>query len=210
MSLLHDLRFAVRLIAKERWFTAVAVAALALGIGENATVFTLVNAVLIRGLPFKDSGQLYMLGPKRQDGRAASLSISELRDWRAQSKTFAGLAGFTNTSMNLADDRGMPEQARGVYLTANAFRVLGQQPLLGRDFAEADEQRGAVRVAIIGYTIWKNRYGGDPSVLGHPVRVNGDPAIIVGVMPDGMMFPMDSTMWMAFVPTEAQERRDRR
>jgi putative ABC transport system permease protein len=210
MGLLHDLRFAVRLIAKERWFTAVAVAALALGIGVNATVFTLVNAVLIRGLPFKDSGQLYMLGPKRQDGRAASLSISELRDWRAQSKTFAGLAGFTNSSMNLADDRGMPEQARGVYLTANAFRVLGQQPLLGRDFAEADEQRGAERVAIIGYTIWKNRYGGDPSVLGHPVRVNGDPAIIVGVMPDGMMFPMDSTMWMAFVPTEAQERRDNR
>jgi putative ABC transport system permease protein len=210
MSLLHDLRFAVRLIAKERWFTAVAVAALALGIGVNATVFTLVNAVLIRGLPFKDSGQLYMLGPKRQDGRAASLSISELRDWRAQSKTFAGLAGFTNTSMNLADDRGMPEQARGVYLTANAFRVLGQQPLLGRDFAEADEQRGGERVAIIGYTIWKNRYGGDPSVLGHPVRVNGDPAVIVGVMPDGMMFPMDSTMWMAFVPTEAQERRDNR
>ena len=136
MSLFHDLRFAVRLILKERWFTAVAVAALALGIGVNATVFTLVNAVLLRGLPFKDSGQLYMLGPKRTDGRAASVSIPELQDWRAQTKTFAGFAGFTNNTMNLADDRGAPEQARGVYLTANAFQLLGQPPLLGRDLAE--------------------------------------------------------------------------
>src|SRR5262245_40152831 len=98
MTLVHDLRFAVRLIVKERWFTAVAVAALALGIGVNATVFTLVNAVLIRGLPFKGSSQLYMLGPKRSEGRAGSLSITELRDWRAQSKTFSGLAGFTNSN----------------------------------------------------------------------------------------------------------------
>ena len=93
MSLLHDLRFALRLIAKERWFTAVAVAALALGIGVNATVFTLVNAVLIRGLPFKDSAQLYMMGPRRpQDTGMRSLSHADLQDWRAQARSIAGWA----------------------------------------------------------------------------------------------------------------------
>jgi putative ABC transport system permease protein len=205
MSLLQDVRFAVRLILKERWFTAVAVAALALGIGLNATVFSLVNAVLLRGLPFKDSAQLYMVGPRRatQD-RADSLSMSELQDWRTQSKTFMGLAGFTRTGANLADEGALPEQARGALLTANAFQVLGQPPLIGRDFKAEDEQPGAERVVIIGHSLWKNRYGSNPSVLGRALRINGDPATIIGVMPDGMLFPMDATFWQPFVPTTAQ------
>ncbi len=210
MSLLHDLRFALRLIAKERWFTAVAVAALALGIGVNATVFTLVNAVLIKGLPFKDSAQLYMLGPKRLDNaNTAGLSQLELEEYRAQTQAFAGLAGFSNTNFNLADERGFPEQANGCYLTANAFQVLGQQPLIGRDFAPGEDTRGAERVVILGYSIWKNRYGADPNVLGRPLRVNGEPATIIGVMPEGMKFPSNAAMWMARQPPEA-ERRDQR
>src|SRR5262245_58077372 len=109
MSLLHDLRFALRLIVKERWFTGVAVAALALGIGVNATVFTLVNAVLIKGLPFKDSAQLYMLGPKNPANQGTTgLSMQELLEYRAQSQTFAGLAGFSGMNYNLADERGFP------------------------------------------------------------------------------------------------------
>jgi putative ABC transport system permease protein len=211
MSLIHDLRFALRLFAKERWFTAVAVAALALGIGVNATVFTLVNAVLIKGLPFKDSAQLYMLGPKRLDGgnNTAALSQVELDEYRAQTQAFAALAGFANANFNLADERGFPEQANGTYLTANAFQVLGQQPLLGRDFAPGEDRRGAERVVILGYSIWKNRYGADPNVLGRPLRVNGEPATIIGVMPEGMMFPTNASMWMARQPPEA-ERRDQR
>jgi putative ABC transport system permease protein len=211
MSLLHDLRFAFRLILKERWFTAVAVAALALGIGVNATVFTLVNAVLLRGLPFKDSAQLYMIGTRRgTESRAGQLSHPELQDWRAQTRTFSGLAGFSNGNMNLSDDRGTPEQARGSWLTANAFQVLGQQPLLGRDFSPADDRKGAEKVVILGYSIWTNRYGGDPEVLGRILRVNGEPATIIGVMPEGMKFPTDAVLWLPFVPTANQERRDDR
>ena len=211
MSLLHDLRFAVRLIVKERWFTAVAVAALALGIGVNATVFTLVNAVLIRGLPFKDSAQLYMLGARRQtDSRTGRLSYPELQDWRAQARTFAALAAFSNTSVNLADDRAVPEQARGTYLTANAFTVLGQPPLIGRDFTEADEHKGAEKVVILGHGIWKNRYGADAAALGRVLRINGEPSTIIGVMPEGLMFPTETALWMPFVPTTAQERRNDR
>ena len=211
MSLLHDLRFALRLMVKERWYTAVAVATLALGIGVNATVFTLVNAVLIKGLPFKDSSQLYMLGPKRLENNlnTAGLSQLELDEYRAETQAFAALAGFSNTNFNLADERGFAEQANGSYLTANAFQVLGQQPLIGRDFAPGEDARGAERVVLLGYSIWKNRYGADPSVLGRPLRVNGEPATIIGVMPEGMRFPTNADMWMTRQPPEA-ERRDQR
>ena len=101
---------------------------------------------------------------------------------------------------DVSDDRGMPEQARGSYLTANAFSVVGQPPLLGRDFTPEDEQRGGDRAVIIGYSIWKNRYGGDPGVIGKLTRVNGQPATIVGVMPEGMLFPQNNEIWAAFVP----------
>src|ERR671931_519312 len=109
--MLRDLRFALHLIARERWYSAVAIIALALGIGVNATVFTLVNAVLIKGLPFKDSAQLYMLGPKRPENNlnTAGLSQLELEEYRAQRQTFVALAGFSNTNFNLADERGFPE-----------------------------------------------------------------------------------------------------
>jgi putative ABC transport system permease protein len=212
---LQDLRFALRLIVKERWFSAVAVVALALGIGLNATVFTLVNAVLIRGLPFKDSQNLYMLSwlSKRQGdsgpGRSG-LSYLELKEWREQTKAFSGLGAWMGQNMNIADDRGLPEQARGSYLTANTFSVLGQQPLLGRDFGPEDERRGTDLAVIIGYRLWRNRYSGDPNVVGKLTRINGKPAVIVGVMPEGMQFPQNNDMWAVFVPTEQQERRTSR
>ena len=210
MSLIHDLRFALRVLVKERWFTAVAVAALARGLGVNATVFTLVNAVLIKGLPFKDSAQLYMLGPKRPaDQFTNGLSMQELQEYRAQSQTFAGLAGFSGGNFNLADERGFPEQANGSNLTANAFRVLGQAPLLGRDFADGEDKRGAERVVILGYSLWKNRYASDPNVVGRPIRVNGEPATIIGVMPDNMKFPTNAAMWMAFQPAADETRNNR-
>lgn len=211
MSLMQDLRFALRLVVKGRWFTAVAVAALTLGIGVNATVFTLVNAVLIRGLPFRDSGSLYMLGQRRaQESRGGSLSIADLQDWRAQTRTFGALAAFTGGNMNISDDRGLPEQARGTWLTANAFQVLGQQPHLGRDFAADEDRKGAERVVILGYSIWKNRYGADRNVLGRLLRINGEPATIIGVMPEGMKFPTNSDLWATFIPTTEQEKRDNR
>src|SRR5262245_48003347 len=195
MSLVQDLRFALRLAVKDRWFTVVAVAALALGIGVNATVFTLVNAVLIRGLPFPNSDRLYMLGLRRPaDSRGRSISFLELQDFRTQSRTFT-LAGFSRNNVNISDDRGFPEQVQATYLTANAFQVLGQQPLVGRNFAEGDERVGAERVVILGYSLWKNRYGAERDALGRVLRVNGEPATIVGVMPDGMMFPTESAMW---------------
>ncbi len=208
--MLQDLRFTFRLIVKERWFSAVIVVALALGIGLNATVFTLVNAVLIRGLPFKDSSQLYMLAWQPRADDRSNVSIAELHDWRAQSRTFTGLAGFSNGQYNISDDQGMPEQARGARLTANAFGILGQQPLLGRDFAPGEDVKGAEPVVILGYTIWKNRYAGDPTVLGKTLRLNGTPTTIVGVMPQNMRFPTNADLWVPYISTQPVEKRDAR
>src|SRR5215207_3711883 len=117
MSLLQDVRFALRLLLKDRWFSLVAITALALGIGVNATVFTLVNAVLIRGLPFHDSANLYVARTRllAPDGvaRPSSVSYQELLDWRSQALSFTDMGAFSQYPMNIADDKGMPEQQTG-------------------------------------------------------------------------------------------------
>ena len=212
--MLQDLRTAVRVILKDRWLAAAAVFALSLGIGVNATVFTLVNAVLIRGLPFHDSARLYVLGTYRTTGtgsvRAGALSIQELEDWRSQARLFAGMAAFTQYAVNISDDRAMPEQQTAGRVSENLFRLLGQQPLLGRDFHEADGQKNAERVVILGNTLWTNRYGADPSVLGKAIRINGEPAVIVGVMPPGIKFPTRAELWTQVIPNAENLNRSHR
>src|SRR5690242_1749145 len=186
----HDLRAAVRAIVKDRWLATAAIIALALGIGVNATVFTLVNAVLIRGLPFPESSNLYVVGTlPLQAGAQARInpaSYQDLQDWSSQANSFVGMAAFTQASFNIADERALPEQASGARVSENLFRVLGQQPLLGRDFGPQDGKASAERVVILGNTIWKNRYAADPNVVGKSIRLNGDPAVIIGVMPPGI------------------------
>src|SRR4051812_41721048 len=139
--MLRDLRFALHLIVKDRWYTAVAVVALALGIGLNATVFTLVNAVLIRGLPFKDSASLYMISSQKQgEARSGGVSFADLEDWRGQSRTFSGLAAFNGAGVNLSDGTSAPQQARSSQVSANTFALLDQQPLLGRAFMAGEDR----------------------------------------------------------------------
>jgi putative ABC transport system permease protein len=202
--MLRDLRFALHVIVKERWYSAVAILALALGIGVNATVFTLVNAVLIKGLPFKDSSSLYMVSSQRQSGNRTGVAYADLQDWRTQTRTFVGLAGFSVNNVNLSDDRAAPQQARGAMVSANTFALLQQQLLVGRDFAPDDDRKGAEKVAILGYTLWKTRYATDPAVLGRSLRVDGTPTTIVGVMPENMLFPSDTEIWTPLVPTPTQ------
>ena len=206
--MIRDLRFALHLIAKDRWYSAVAIIALSLGIGVNATVFTLVNAVLIRGLPYKDAHQLYMLSTARKDNpRPAGVSLLDFRDWQAQSKSFSGLAAGANGGSNLSGDGVPPQQSPGAALTWNAFSLLGEPPLLGRDFQPSDEQPGAERVVIIGYKLWKSRYAEDRNVIGRTVKVDGTPATIIGVMRDGMEFPNNNEFWTPIAPTTEQQKR---
>ena len=209
-TILQDLRFAGRLLAKHRWYSAAAIAALALGIGANTAGFTIVNAALLRGLPYEDSDRLYVVSWQNRSGRRVNVSYADLQDWRAGSRTFGALAAYRNASINISADRGVPEQVIGTWLTANAFGALGQRPILGRDLIPADERPGANPVILIGYELWQRRYAGDAGVLGQHVRVNGQPAAIVGVMPEGMRFPEDTDVWAPFIPTEAETQRTAR
>jgi predicted permease len=209
--MLQDLRFAVRMLVKDRWFTFVAVLALGLGIGVNTTVFTFVNAVLLRGLPYDDADRIVVVTTRntaQQNPGAAS--YQDLEDWRAQTKSFSSLACFQQTSMTVTDSGHPPERTPGARVCANTFTLLGQRMHLGRDFLPDEDKKGAEPVVIVGYGVWKSRYGSDPNILGRPVKINGVAATIVGVMPEGVRFPSSADMWQPLVPNENSVRRDQR
>jgi putative ABC transport system permease protein len=210
MRVLQDVRFGFRSLVKNPGLTLVALAALALGIGVNATVFTLTNAVLFKGLPF-DKGDriLYFLTRNVRDDRLSGVSYPDLRDWRAGAKSFDGLAAATGQQTNLADDNA-PEVYPTTPLSANSFRLIGQKPVIGRDFSEADEASGAPPVVILTYGLWERRYGKDPAVVGRVVRMNGVPTTIIGVMPRDFAFPNNADLWVPLVPTPDSEKRELR
>jgi predicted permease len=197
MSIAQDIRFAFRLLLRDRWFTLAGAVALALGIGANATVFTLVNAVLIRGLPFRDSHELMQVWTEDRNGqRTGGVSWEDFEDIRSQSRSFSHLVTSLVASVNVSDGASPPERVSGSYVSWNLFRMLGEQPVLGRDFREEEDRPGGEQVAIIGYTLWQSRYGLDRSVLGRAIRVNSRPVTIIGVMPAGLQFPENVDLWI--------------
>jgi predicted permease len=197
MGLWQDVQFASRLLIKDKWFALVAVVALALGIGVNATVFTFVNAVLIRGLPIAEPDRVLSIGS--QDitrNRNLGVSYLDFRDWTETTKTFDAMGTWSGANINLSDEGKPPERYSGLYMSANGFKILGQPVILGRDFVPDDDKPGATSVVIIGGGIWKNRYGSDPSVIGRTVRINDNPSIVIGVMPEGFKFPAQAEVWL--------------
>jgi putative ABC transport system permease protein len=212
MNLLRDFKFAVRLLVKDRWFTAAAALALALGIGMNATVFTLLNAFLLRGLPFEEPERVMYAGEiDRLTGRNFGVSWLDFQDWRNSQKSFVELAGWSAGTMNVSDEGQPPARYAGAYLSANTFKVIGQKPVRGRDFLPEDDRPGADQVVVITYSLWKNRYGLDPSIIGRVIRINDVPATVVGVMAEGMKFP-DADLWMPLstVPGLTTQERNQR
>jgi predicted permease len=213
MGLWEDLRFAARLLVKDKGFTLVAAMALALGIGVNATVFTFVNAVLIRGLPIDDSDRVMSVAsfdPVRN--RDQGVSYLDFRDWRDATRAFGALAASVATTANVSDPGRLPERFSGAWISANTFQVYRQQPMLGRDFVAEDDRPGATPVAILGHGVWQNRYGSDPAVIGSTIRINDVPSVIIGVMAEGFKLPQNSDLWqpLALVPRlESQSRNAR-
>ena len=196
MDLWRDVRYAIRRLVEDRWFTLAAVAALSLGIGANTTVFTFVNAVLVRGLPFEDPDRIVAVWTENDRGGQMGVSLPDYRDLRDESRTLETLAGSLNANMNLSDDELLPERFLGTYVTGNFFRIIGEQPVLGRDFSDADDLPGAEPVVLLGHSVWQNRYEGDPGVLGRTVRVNSLVATVVGVMAENMRFPSNNDVWV--------------
>ena len=167
MTLLQDVRYACRLLIKDPWFTLVAALALGLGIGLNTTVFTFVNAVLIRGLPFDQPDELLYLNSRNiSTGDDRSVSFLDLEDWRAPGARVSRHGGLQPTTMNVSEAGRPAERFSGASVSANTFRLLRQPPLLGRDFAPGEDRPEAPPVVILGYSVWKNRYASDPAILG--------------------------------------------
>ena len=208
----QDLRFAFRMLAKERWFSAAAISALALGIGVNAIGFTIVNTAFIKGVGLKDQERLVAPCFQVRTGVRCSFSFPELQDLRAATGSLAEVAAWDTSVANLSDDRTFPEQVNSVWVSANLFGMLGYAPMLGRDFRAADERRAGEPVVILGYEVWKNRFGSDTSVLGKTLKLSGQTATIIGVMPDGLRFPSNHQLWALWAPfhREDEYRRERR
>src|SRR5688500_9967045 len=185
----QDLRFAARLLLKDVRFTLPAVLALALGIGMNGTMFTIVNA-MIRGLPIDSPERILSVHARDGAGRWRGFGVSYLDflDFQAGARTFSGLAAFTQSTVTLGEDGRSAERTSSAYVSANAFQLLGAKPALGRDFVPADDQPGAPAVVILGSRIWTTRYGADPTTIGRSVRVNGVLSTVIGVMPEGFRF----------------------
>src|ERR1044071_8420232 len=163
MSLPADVRSGLRALLKNPGFTAVAVIMLAVGIGINATVFTVTNAVLFKGFALVSrNDRLRYIGYK---GSNCCVSYPDFLDWKAQSKSFSGMAIVHGVSIMLNDDHGFPESLSANENSADVFRVVGTKPLLGRDFTASDEADGATPVTILNYRFWERRYGKDPNIV---------------------------------------------
>jgi putative ABC transport system permease protein len=207
MTMGNDLRVAVRMLVRDRALTFAAVAVLALGIAANNTVFTIVNAAVLRDLPFDQPERIVEIGTIVPRGNRG-VSYLDLLDWRERTRTFEGLAGFGQQTMNVSDDEHAPERFDGAYISANAFALIGHQPVLGRNFTADDERPGAPPVVVLGDSVWKTRYQSDRAVVGRTIRVNGVPSAVIGVMAEGFKFPMLAEVWqpLPLLPAEALKR----
>ena len=195
-GLLQDVRYVLRQLRKSPGFTVVAVLTLALGIGANTAMFSVIHAVLLRPLPFAEPNRLVWLNGKFPLSDQAAVSPPDFRDYRQDSRAFTCLAvmGYSSGPSNLAG--GKPEQVLTQIASANFFDCLGMHPLIGREFALSDEQVNLPQVAILGYGLWKRDFGGDRNVLGRTVRIDGADLTVVGVLPSDLPLLSEAQLWL--------------
>ena len=198
-DLLSQLRFSLRLLRKGPTTTALAVLALALGIGMTAAMYSLVYTMVLKDLPFEDAHRLYHLERSQLSHGFRSLEVTQhdFLDWQQQQTSFDELAAFDTDSLNLSGgDR--TERYSAALVTPNFFRLMRVEPILGRDFIAADAEPGAPDVALLGYHLWRTRYGGTAEVLGSSIRVDGVPTTVIGIMPEDFEFPLRESLWTPF------------
>src|SRR6266498_3273510 len=198
-TLWQDVRYGARMLMKKRGFTLIAVITLGLGIGANTTMFSVINGMLLRPMPFKDPARLMHLDEKAPKAgfETAGLSFPDFSDWRSRSRNFERMALYEEKSFTLASGNSTEraERVEGARVTASLFPLLGVEATQGRHFLEEEDKPGAVPAAIIGYGLWRRRFGGDPGVIGRAVRIDGGSVTIVGVMPVGFGFPIKAEIW---------------
>ena len=207
----QDFRFALRQLLNAPGFTLMAVAMLALGIGVNAAVFTVTNAVLFKGFRLVDRNDRILYIHSQKNGQYSGVSYPDFEDWRAQAMSFDGMGTVADLRIIVKNRSGFPERYTATRITTNAFRLLGLQPILGRDFASSDAIPGAAPVAILSYGFWVRRFGKDPAIIGQTLQINGaPPTAVIGVMPAGFSFPQNQDLWIPLVPAADLQRRDAR
>ncbi|MDT5272318.1 MAG: hypothetical protein QOH49_4504 [Acidobacteriota bacterium] len=210
MTLLQDLRFGVRTLAKRPGFALVAVLTLALGIGANTAIFSVVNAVLLRPLPFRDAERLVIVYETTQSVPRDFVSVPNLEDYRAGSRSFEGFATFVPQSVNLTGAGTEPERVVGAFVTSSFFPVVGVEPARGRAFTAEDDVQGGGQVALLAHELWQRRFGADPEIIGKSLVFNGEPYTVVGVMPEGFRYPtmapdvlLPAQKWPNYKPVRA-------
>jgi putative ABC transport system permease protein len=195
-SLLQDIRFGLRMLRKNPGFSAVAILTLALGIGANTAIFSLVNAVLLRPLPFKNPTRLVWMAGRWPSGDNGALAPGDFLDYRAENQVFEHLAAMVhgNTIFNLAGNGGA-QQVRGSVVTYDFLQTLGIRPLLGRLFIPSDEAVSDPRVVVLSHRLWEERFGGSPDAIGKSIDLDGNGPTVVGVVPDLPLFS-DRDLWI--------------
>jgi len=206
---MHDLKFALRQLLKNPGFTAVAVLTLALGIGANTAIFSFVNTILLRPLPFMEPERLVMVYTSYQanDSHKNWVAAPTFNEWRKQSTVFEGLAARSFDGFVLTG-KDQPENIPGSRLSANIFRLLGVQPMIGRDFLPEEETYGKDHVVLISHELWRRRFGGDTGIIGQSITLNDEPYAVIGVMPPRTFFPERNTqLWtpLAFSPEQLRD-----
>lgn len=203
-KLLQDLRYALRTLLKKPGFALIAIVTLALGIGGSTAIFTVVDAALLRGLPYRSPDQLYHLWEKRpqQEFGQREFSYPDYQDYQ-QNKALE-IAAYTGGG-GIMSGRGEPERVFFPSATANFFSVLGVEPVIGRSFQPGDDKPGTPLVTVLTYGLWQRRFGGDPGIIGQSLTLNGQSYTVVGVLPASFQFALRSAdLWRPYQPTDAQ------
>ena len=197
MSILQDLQLALRTLRRNPGFSIVAVLALALGIGANSAMFSVIDGVLLRPLPFPNSERLvnvWETNLKRNLPRFIA-APGTYDDWRKANQVFSAMGAYQGATFSLATAEGEPERYIGAICDRGFFETLGIHPALGRIFTAEEEQAGRDGEVLLSYITWRQRFGGDPNILGRKLILDGNPRVVIGVMPDGFQYPAQAVMW---------------
>lgn len=212
-SLLLDIRYGIRGLLKRPGFTAIAVITLALGIGANTAIFSVVNAVLLRPLPYAEAERLIVPWGSRSEAQdRTNVSYPDFVDWQAQTKTLEYLAAYNSAGALLREGDADPEPISGAAVSADLFPLLKAAPVLGRSFTRSDDQPNAPSVIVLGYDLWQRRFSGDPNIIGRQIRIGSTSATVLGVMPEGFRFPAQAkkTEFLRPLASTLGERTQRR
>lgn len=209
-TLIQDVRYGWRMLAKSPGFTAVAVLTLALGIGANTAIFSVINAALFHALPYREPERLVHLWETRPGREFTEMeaSVPNLEEWRASSHVFSGLAGYTGMDFSWTG-RGTPQRLYGARVTSNFFDVLGVNPVFGRTFRQNEDRPGGERIVLLSYALWQGQFGGDAKIFGQAVTLNGEPYTVVGVLPPSFQFAKrgQAEIWVPLNPNPNEATR---